>query len=419
MREIVITGMGVVSPIGIGREAFAAALRAGCSGIDNLSRFDASAMPVRFGGQIDDFDPKQYVKPRKSLKVMSRDIQFAYTAADLACLDAKLDAQAIDSERLGVVFGSDMIYCDLAEIAGAYRGCMVGGSFDFSRWGEHALSEMQPLWLLKYLPNMLACHVGIARDARGPTNSITFGEASSLLSVAEGMRTIQRGRADAMIVGGAGSRLHPTALMFRGDGLLSHRNDQPRRACRPFDAMRDGLVNGEGAGAFVIEARDFAEGRGAKILARLLGYSSNFEPLANGNPPTGTAIRASIAGALQSAELEVGQVGHVNAHGLSTTVHDRAEAQAIRDCLGDVLVTAPKSFFGNLGAGTGAVEMAASLLAIEEGRVPVTLNYEQPDPECPVNVVHGEASPADTPTALMMNQTSMGQAVAVAIAAAE
>jgi len=415
--EIVVTGVGVISPIGIGREAFADSLRAGRSGIGPLSLFDSGRMPVRFGGQVNDFEPKQYVKPRKSLKVMSRDIQFAYTAADLACVDAELDAQSVDPERLGVILGADMMYCDLGEIADAYRECMVDGVFDFSRWGEHALDEMHPLWLLKYLPNMPACHVGIARGARGPTNSITLAEASSLLAVAEGMRAIERGKADAMIVGGAGSRLHPTSLAFRSDSLLSHRNDEPTRACRPFDADRDGMVNGEGAGAFVIESRSHAEARGAKIIARLLGYANHCEPHVNGRPPEGTAIRASIAGALRAAGLEEGEVGHVNAHGLSTPDHDRAEARAIRDCLGDVWVTAPKSFFGDLGAGTGAVEMAASLVAIEDQRVPITLNYEQPDPQCPVNVVHGEARAVDSSIALVMNQTTMGQAVAVVIGA--
>ena len=382
-----------------------------------MSLFDSDQMPVRFGGEVDDFEPKQYVKPRKSLKVMSRDIQFAYTAADLACLDAKLDAGSVDPERLGVVLGADMMYCDLGEIADAYRGCMVDGTFDFSRWGERAFDEMHPLWLLKYLPNMPACHVGIARDARGPTNSITLAEASSLLAVAEGMRAIERGKADAMIVGGAGSRLHPTSLAFRSDRLLSHRNDDPTRACRPFDAHRDGMVNGEGAGVFVIESRTHAEARGAKIIARLLGYANHCEPPTNGRPPEGTAIRASITGALRAAGLKADQIGHVNAHGLSTPDHDRVEAQAIHDCLGDVWVTAPKSFFGDLGAGTGAVEMAASLVAIEDQRVPVTLNYEQSDPLCPVNVVHGEAQAVESSTALVMNQTTMGQAVTVAIGA--
>lgn len=419
MREIVITGVGVVSPIGIGREAFWASLEALRSGVRAVSTLNPDCHPVHIGGEVVDFEPKRFVRPRKSLKVMSPDIRFAYAAADLARTDAKLAVGGMDSERLGVVFGADMIYCDLQEIMGAFQVCMANGKFDYSRWGEHALAEMYPLWMLKYLPNMPACHIGIAHDARGPTNSMVLGEASSLAALVEGVHVIERGQADAMIVGGAGARIHPTSIAFRGDRLVSRSNGDPTRVCRPFDARRDGMVHGEGAAAFLIEDRQHAERRGAKVLARVLGCASTFEACDRDGFVTGQAIRASIDGALAASGLAADAIGHVNANGLSTPMHDQIEAQAIRDRLGNVPVTAPKSYFGALGAGTGAVEMVASVLGLEQGRIPATLNYENPDEACPVNVVHGRSAPMEHATALLLNQSTTGQALAVVIAGAD
>ncbi|MHC4179649.1 MAG: beta-ketoacyl-[acyl-carrier-protein] synthase family protein [Planctomycetota bacterium] len=412
-REIVITGVGVVSPIGIGNEAFWTSLCEGRSGVRQLDLFRGGELPPPFGADVADFDPKQYVRPRKSLKVMGRDIQLGFTAADLACAQAGLRDQPIDPERLGIVFGADLIHCELPELVDAYRGCIVDGKFDFTCWGEQAMAEMYPLWMLKYLPNMPACHIGIAQDARGPNNSLTLGDVSSLSAVAEAMRVIERGHADAMIAGGTGSRVHP-AYWVRGEVLqLSRRSDDPAAASRPFDAQRDGMVNGEGAGAFLLETRQHAEARGANILAQVLGYAGTFEPCRNGEAPRGHGICRAISRVLHDAGLQPSDVGYVNANGASTVPDDRIEARAIRDTLGDVPVTAPKSFFGNLGAGTGAVEMAVSVLALQQQCVPQTLNYQLPDPQCPVNVVHGRSVKANRPTVLVLNHTTFGQAVAM------
>ncbi len=249
-REVVITGLGVVSPIGIGRDAFRSALREGISGVRPITLFDASQFPVRIAAEVADFDPKAYVRPRKSLKVMSREIQFGFAAADFALTDAGVQPGSVEPDRFGVVFGAEMIYCDLDELIGIYRRCIAEGRFDFSRWGESMASEMYPLWLLRNLPNMVACHVAIVHDARGPNNTIGHSDVSSLAAIAEAVRVIQRGAADVMIAGGVGARINPTSMSYRGDIDQSHRNDDPARASRPFDAGRDGLVNGEGAAAF-------------------------------------------------------------------------------------------------------------------------------------------------------------------------
>ena len=414
--DVVITGLGVVSPIGIGSDAFWFSLLDGASGVRPLTAFDASGVPMPFGGEVPEFDPKEFVRPRKSLKVMSRDIQLAVTAADLACADAGIATGAVDPERFGVVFGADMMHCPLAEVEPTYRGCVVEGKFDFRRWAEQAMSHLYPLWMLKYLPNMPACHIGIAHDARGHNNTIAMAEVSSLLAVAEGVRVIERGRTDVMIVGGASSRIHPTSFVRATIGEFSRRTDRPAAASRPFDAARDGEVCGEGAAALVLESRRHAEARAARILARVVGHASAFERPANGSLSTGSAVRATIVNALRTAQLKAADIGHANAHGLSTVRDDWVEAQAIRAVLGDVPVTAPKSFFGNLGAGTGAVEMAASVLALGARLVPMTLNYERPDPRCPVNVVHGALLGSTKPSAILLNQASPGQAAAVVIA---
>src|SRR3569623_1424454 len=288
-REVVITGLGIGSPIGIGRNAVWNSLCAGQSGVRRLTAFDTQNSSLPYGAEVLDFDPKEYVKPRKSLKVMSRDIQFGVTAADLAKADAGLTDAMLEPERFGVVFGADLMHGQLEDVLNAFRNCAIEGKFDFQRWGEQAMAEIFPLWILKYLPNKPACHIAIAHDARGPNNSHSLGEASSLISISEAFRVIERGGADVMIAGGASSRIHPT-LWVRSSLLpVSRREGDPATISRPFDAGRDGFVNGEGAAAFILESREHAVARGAKVRARILGYGNSFEPRTEGRSPRGEA----------------------------------------------------------------------------------------------------------------------------------
>lgn len=411
--DIVITGAGVVTPLGIDCEAFWEALVAGTSGIRPIDRFDAGGLQVGYGGAVVDFDPRVHVRPRKSLKVMSRDMQFGFTAADLAIHDARLDTTTLDPDRFGVVFGADMIYVEGEDLERAYRRAAVDGRFDLGRWAEAIQAEVHPLWLLKHLPNMTASHVAIAHDARGHNNSIVLGDVSSLLAVAEAASIIRRGRADVMLAGGTGCRLQPTALVARGETLVTRRTDDGRRACRPFDRDRDGLVNGEGAGAILLETRAHAERRGARIRGRLRGTAVRCEP-ATGGSFSGRSLRLAVRAACTTAGISPHAIGHVNAHGLGTVAMDRAEAWALRSELGDVPVTASKSSFGHLGAGGGMVEFIAALMALERGLVPPTLNFDTPDPDCPVNVVHGRPLAGRPTVALKVSVASTGQA-AVAV----
>ena len=413
-RDTVITGLGIVSPVGIGRDAFWQALQAGQSGIREITQFDTRNLHVKIGGELPDFEPKLYVKPRKSLKVMSREIQLGVASAALAVEDAALDTAAVDPARFGVVYGSQMLYAEPHELRDLYAACVEAGEFHFERFGEQFPNQMFPLWMLKYLPNMAASHIGIAHGARGPNNSIVLGDVSSLLAIIEATTVIARGSADLMLVGGCGSRLSVTPLMYRGDLQLSRRNDDPQSACRPFDAQRDGMVNAEGAGTLVLESRRHAAARGAKILGTIAGYGMAHCGADTSAVGLQMAIEDSLRRSLRQTDMGRGDLGHVNAHGLSTRQQDAAEAKAIRNVCHDIPVTAPKSFFGNLGAGGGTLELAASLLGMQNGQIPRTLNYEQPDAECPVNVV-AEPYLTTNRSFVALNQSATGQAVAVAI----
>jgi 3-oxoacyl-[acyl-carrier-protein] synthase II len=415
-KEIFVTAAGVVCPIGIGMDALWTSLCEGRSGVRNLDFYDTPDLPLPFGGKIVDFDPKQFVKNRKSLKVMSRDIQIAVSAAEMAAEQAGLRSKPFDPERFGVIFGADVIPCELPEIVPAFQSCIVEGKFAFHRWGHAAMADMFPLWMLKYLPNMCACHIGLAQDARGPNNTLTLGDVSSLSAMIEAARVIERGQADAMIAGGAGSRIHPT-IYFRGMAQeFSRRGSEPEKACRPFDAGRDGLVNGEGTAAYMLETREHAEGRGAAPLAKMLGHASAYERLSKCQSSThlkDTALCRVLAGVLKESGVAANEVGCVIAQGFSTHLDDEREAKAICEILGDVPVTAPKSYFGYSGAGSGAVELVIGLLALKHRQIPPTLNYETPDPKCPVNVVHGQARPLEKPKVLVLSHSQQGQAVAV------
>jgi 3-oxoacyl-[acyl-carrier-protein] synthase II len=408
----------MVTPIGIGREAFWRSLRSATSGVRVVPYLDNTRFPVPYGGYVPEFDGKLYVQPRKAMKVMCREIQFGFAAATLAAADAGLKPGAIPSDRMGVVYGSEMYYGEIPELEPAYRKCLVEGEFDFGLWGEEGMRELNPLWMLKYLPNMIACHVAISFDARGPNNSFTLGEASSLMALVEGCNVLRRGHADVMLIGGSGNRLNITPLMYRHDLRLSHHAGDPADACRPFDARRDGSVNGEGAGAIVLETRSHAEARGARILARLKSAVCTFEPSAFHGGPASHAFERAIRIALSNAAVAPEALGFVKANGLGTVADDAQEAAAIRATVGDTPVTAPKSLFGNLGAAAGIVETIAAVLALEAREIPPTRNYSQPDPNCPVQVVHTQPLPLTRSSGLVLGASGTGQTIAAVLEAA-
>jgi 3-oxoacyl-[acyl-carrier-protein] synthase II len=412
--------MGVVSPIGIGREAFWAALVSGQSGVRRMELVDPSSLPSPLAAEVRDFDPRAYVVNRKSLKVMSRDAQLGMAAAALACRDAGLAPGAVDPDRFGVVLGAARICNPLEESQRTYGACMVGSRFDFGLWGTRAVAASFPLGFLRVCPNMIASHISIAHDARGPNNTIHQTEVSSVLALGEAAGVIRRGAADVMLAGGASSEMHIFDCVRRCVmGILSPRQEDPASVVRPFDACRDGQVWGEGAAIFVLESRRHAEARRAGIHARILACASTCEAAAHNGSPRGLSIRRAVRLALAQAGLRPADLGHVNAHGLSTIRDDRIEAHAIRDTLPTVPVTALKSYFGNLGAAGAAMEIAASVLSFSHAQVPPTLNYEQPDPECPIQVIHGAPLACRAAAALSLTWLPAGQAAAIVLAPAE
>jgi 3-oxoacyl-[acyl-carrier-protein] synthase II len=415
-RRAVITGIGVVSPLGPDRAAFWEALRAGKSGVRPITSFDPSGLPVRFAGEIVGFDAKNYVdkKERKSLKVMARAIQLGVAGAQLALDDGRVDKQKLDPARFGVEFGASLIATELPELGPAAQvsaNCRPG-VVDLEKWGQEGLGLMPPLWMLKYLPNMPACHISILHNAQGPNNTITQTDVSGILALGEACRILGRDQADFFLVGGADSKLNPLSLLRQAlFEPLSRRNDAPEKASRPFDRERDGLVVGEGAGVFVVEELEHARRRGARIYAEVVGFGSSFDRDRSG-PGLARALRAALA----DAGVAPDQIDHINAQGFSSVEADAWEAKAIREifgaCYPPVPVFAPKSYFGNLGAGSGTVELAASLLALAKGELPATLNYEQPDPACSVPV-SAAARPVRREYVLKVSFTELGQCAAV------
>jgi 3-oxoacyl-[acyl-carrier-protein] synthase II len=418
-RRVVITGIGLVSPIGHNAATYWRSLEEGRSGIRPIRTFDASGLPVRFAGEISDFNAKDYVEKenRKSLRVMARTIQLAVAGAQRALEDGMVDKSKLEPTRFGVEFGAGLIATELMDLVDAARvsaNCQPG-RVDLDKWGEQGLPAIQPLWMLKYLPNMLASHISILHDAQGPNNSITESDVASLLALGEAYRILVRDQADFFLVGGAESKLNPLSLvrqcLFEH---LSHRNEAPEKACRPFDRERDGIVLGEGASVFVVEELEHARRRGARIYAEVVGFGAAFDPTLKGD-----GLARAVRAALADAGIGPEEVDHINAHGLATRASDAWEASCLQEVFGDtthpVPVFAAKSYIGNLGAGGSTTELAASLLALPHGHMPPTLNYEHPDPACPVEVVAGAPRPITRPFVVKVSFTQMGQCAAAVL----
>lgn len=429
-RRVVITGQGLVSPLGNTPAKMWDALLAGQSGIRELTSVPVVALPTRYGGEardftgaIDDFGPLEKTFARnikKSLKMMCREIQMGVAVAQLAMGDASLKLAAIDRDRIGVLYGSDHMLTLPQEFTAGIRNCLDSqGQFQFSRWAEAGLPTVEPLWLLKYLPNLPAAHIAIFNDLHGPNNSLTIREASANQAIAEAYCTIERGHADVMIAGATGTRVHPgRTLHVVLQEQIAEDAEDPATMSRPFEKNRSGQVIGEGAAAIILEELSHAQRRGAKILGEVIGYGSSAVSDIRGIGDLFQTARNALTQALQTSRLSPDAVGHLNAHGLATRRSDQEEARAIRDVFSTrktpVPVVAPKSYFGNLGAAGGVVELIASVLALNQGRLFRTLNYDTPDPECPVHVVAQDGQqPGDSFINLNLTPQGHGSAIVV------
>lgn len=417
--------MGVLSPIGNDPETYWQAICEGRSGVKRVWTDEETLDSPLLSSVVPDPKVKEVLKSRKyqkQFKVMSRDIQLGLVAAIHAVDDAGLvvgnDTPSADPERVGVVFGSDLMGLEIDELLDAFKVGVSDGKHDFSTWGQAAMDKIFPLWMLKYLPNLIGGHVAIAMDVRGPNNTLTLRRCSSLAAMIEAIRVVDRGAADVMICGGAGNRANPSFLARGKTYELAPQESNPGDHPRPFDADRRGAILGEGAAAFVIETLESAKARNANIIAHIRGFANISEPVLYYNEQkkrTGEGIRRAIRLALKEADRKPDDLAHVNSDGQGAIVEDRLEAEAIRAELGDVPVTAPKGSFGDLGSGSGAVELVASLVGLRKNQIPPTHNYETPAADCPINVVHGKPSESDKSTVLAMNHSRTGRSVALVV----
>lgn len=426
-RRVVITGIGVISPIGNDPNTLLQSLCNGDSGIRPLTRvphkvlgFDHGAEAVGFTGDISEYGPlekKLQRTIRKGSKVMCREIEMGVAVAQLALNDSGLDIESRDRDRTGVVYGCDYIMSMPEEFSAGISKCLNDkGEFDFELWGEIGRPEVNPLWLLKYLPNMPASHIAIYNDLRGPNNSITVREASAGAALAEAHSTIERGHADALVVGSTGSRIHPLRTLHASmQEQLASECDDPTMMSRPFDTSRCGSVLGEGAAALVCETLTHAEARGANIIGEIVGYASSAVGPSAGNSYIQTAVANVLRGALRGTDPK--SIGHIHAHGLSTPESDSQEANAIASVFGDVKdqppVTTAKGHFGNLGAGGGMVELVASLSALGGDLFPIR-NLKDLGSDCPINACTEAGVPAGDEF-INVNVTPQGQASAVRV----
>jgi 3-oxoacyl-[acyl-carrier-protein] synthase II len=388
MRRVVVTGVGVISPIGIGAAAFWENLLAGKVGVRRIQQFDPSGFPCQVAGEIPDYKIGDYVPKsyRKATKVMARDIELAVIAADDAMKDAGLKTKAytetpeINSARFGCNIGAGLINTELDELTAAMHVAREGNKLDLHKWGRDGMQQLTPLWLLKYLPNMLACHVTIIHQLKGPSNTITCADASSHLAIGEAFRTIQRGKADLAICGGAESKVNPMGMVRHNllKRLNETSNDAPEQAVRPFDAEAAGMANGEGGGLLILEEYEHAKARGAKIYAELVGFGASQDTYSITEPdPSGHSYGRAIGKALADANLPPNAVDLLIPCGIGIPSHDAAELNGLTQVFGGglerVAMSPIKTQIGNLAAGSGA-ETAAALFGIRDGKIPPALN---------------------------------------------
>jgi len=446
--RVVITGLGAISPLGLSVGDMWDGLCAGRCGIDKITAFDPVGFSCKLAGQVPEYKIQQYVPKthRKATKLMSRDIELAVIAAHEALTDSGLITKGIgstalttgdpenvnsllrrsgcegrvDPERVAINLGAGLISCDLVELAPAVAASITDGKFDIHKWGKDGLDMVTPLWLLKYLPNMLACHIGIIHDIQGPSNSITCAEASAHLAIGEASQIIGRGGSDTALTGGAEAKVNPIVMIRQCllKRTTCENNDDPTSACRPFDADAKGSVFGEAAGVIILENLQNAQKRGAKIYAEVagLGHSNNINPAYEHLEPNGKGIQIAIEKAMADAQIQPEDLDLIIPHGTGIADDDLAEATAIQTALGDAAANIPvwptKSMLSNTGAAAGALDVIAAVCAMTNGKIPAAKNCDKKADGCNLNI-KTEPRQAEIRYALCCSYTYGGQTAAV------
>jgi 3-oxoacyl-[acyl-carrier-protein] synthase II len=402
--RVVITGVGAVSPLGNSSSEFWQGLCAGRCGIAKIAAFEPSGFTCQIAGEVKDFKIRDYIPKafRKSTKLMSRDIELSIAATKEALADAGIVTKAdetgqvtLDSERTAIILGAGLISCDLVELGPAIAASATDGEFDIRKWGKDGLEMVTPLWLLKYLPNMLACHIGIIHDIQGPSNTITCAEASGLLAISEARDIIARGDSDAALAGAAEAKVNPIVMIRQMllERATSQYNDEPDKACRPIDANAKGSVFGEGAGLVVLEDFEKAKARGAKVYAEIVGAgeSNNINAQYEHLEPDGKGLQIAIEQALSEADIRPEELDLIIPHGTGIPQDDLAESKALEAVLGDVVENVPvfptKSMVSNTGAASGVLDCIAAVCAMQDSKIPAAKNCDSPAQGCKLNVV--------------------------------
>jgi 3-oxoacyl-[acyl-carrier-protein] synthase II len=392
-RRVVITGMGAVTPIGIGIEAFWDALKNGRSGVGRLTFFDTTDYPSKIDAEIKGFQPDLYIE-KKSIKRMDRFTQFSFAAADMAVKDAKLDQRAgLDMDRIGVIVGSGI-------------GGLSTIEEEHKTLTERGARRVSPFLIPKLISNIAPGEIAIKWGFTGPNYSVSSACATSNNAIGDALRLIRYGDADIIISGGSEAAITPLGYAgFCSARTLSTRNDEPEKASRPFDKNRDGFIMGEGAGIIVLEELEHAKARGAHIYAELAGYGATDDAYHITAPnPEGTSAVKAMQRALKDAEVSPEDVQYVNAHGTSTALNDKTETKALHLVFGDhakkLAISSTKSMTGHLLGAAGVVELIATILCMNHKMAHPTINYETPDPECDLDYVPNKARPMEINCAL-------------------
>ncbi len=391
-RRVVVTGVGLVTPLGTGVEKTWEALCEGRSGIGRITRFDPSGLPVQIAGEVKDFNPEDFID-RKEIKKMDLFIQYALAASLMAVRDSGLVIDESNRDRVGVMVGAG-----------------IGGLPAIEKWHkvylESGPKRVTPFFIPMVIINLASGHISIALGARGPNSCAVTACATGTHSIGDAFKIIQRGDADAMIAGGCESTITPLCIAgFNAMKALSTRNEEPEKASRPFDRERDGFVVGEGAGILVLEELESAKRRGARIYAEVVGYGMNSDAYHITAPsPDGEGAARCMDLALMDGRVNREEVDYINAHGTSTYYNDLYETMAIKKVFGEhskrLQVSSTKSMTGHLLGGAGGVEAVFTVLTVDRGVIPPTINYEHPDPGCDLDYVPNVAREAEVRVAM-------------------
>ena len=396
-HRVVVTGLGVVTPIGVGLEKFWEGLKAGRNGISRISHFNPTDFRSHMAAEVKNFNPEDWIDG-KSAERMDRFIHFGMASSAMAIKDAGLNTFAFDGNRAGVIIGSG-----------------IGGAQEiedgYSILHEKGPKSLSPFFVSKALINMAASMVSIAYGLKGPLSAPCVACSTGANAVGDAFRIIQRGDADIMLAGGSEASVTPLPFgAFCATRSMSTRNDSVEKASRPFDKNRDGFVMGEGAGIVVLEKLEHALNRSAHIYAELIGYGNAADAFHFTAPdPGGDGMVRVMRNALRDAGIDPREVGYINAHGTSTVLNDKIESAAVIKVFGDhakhLKISSIKSMIGHLLAAAGAVEFVATVMSVHTGKLPPTINYEEPDPECPLDYVTKGVESIDLNVAL---STSFG-----------